>query len=202
MFLLLHRHGDHPLWQLIDERFPKSTWYDADLEAGEVMEGGGGEGVFPQADPEAGITQQVARQVSEQVSKLGQDPELSLPGSSQHVTPDVSCHEETTPNHAQWASSSPAPQSPAHQQTTTSSSPTSHATSSPAHLLAAHSTAQEQVDRGLPFKKSLWQSKTSDSAHMGGGKLSKKPSMLSVLLGSQYNNSISQGTIQNDEIEM
>jgi hypothetical protein len=146
------------------------------LEGGEGEEEGG----LQEPDPEAGLTH-VGMQVARQHSKL-EDPELSLPMSSEHVTPETSCHD-----HIQRASSSPVPQTPANHH---SNNPTH---SSPAHLLTV---GHDEVDRGPSFKKSFFhltrshRDKTSDSTLKG---LSKKPSVLSVVFGSQYNNSINQG---------
>lgn len=183
------RHGDRPLGKLIYER----------IYIGGGVEGGGGgeeeeEGgeTLQEPDPEAGLTQ-AGLEVARQLSKIGEgNPELSLPpGTSQRETPETSCHDqEPIPVDTQRASSSPTPHSPTHQQT---AHPAHHSspTHSPTHLLDAN---PDQVDYGKSFKKSFsyltrsHRDRTGDSAH-----LSKKPSLLSVVFGSQYNNSISQG---------
>ena len=128
--------------------------------------------------------------------------------SSQQAASSPTHQAASSPTHQ--AASSPTHQaasSPTHQAASspthrTSSSPThqERTASSPTHLL---STGRMETDFGPKKSPSImkrWHSfkdRVSDPAHRpahrGSGDLTKKPSMLSVLFGSQYNNSISQG---------
>lgn len=149
-------------------------------------------------DPEAGITQagqQMARQLSRLEAAEEEQVELYL---------ETSCVLSHTQN-------------PTHHQTTTPvhhSSPTHHAASSPAHPTASSPThlldsspASPSSPDHVDFMRSISQFRRSfrdrnvDSAHVGGAQLSKKPSVLSVLFGSQYSNSISQGEVRSTEKE-
>lgn len=138
-------------------------------------------------DPESGIT----AMASEMARQL--NPDASIESNLQPHSSVASCDDvdgtTASPTH-------PAASSPTHQ----SSSPTHPAatlliSSSPTHL--SPGSGNEQTDYSLkkPFSyfKRSHKDKIGDSSHISSGQISKKPSVLSVLFGSQYDNAISQG---------
>ncbi len=141
-------------------------------------------------NPEFAVTPETL-ELARQSSKL-HPPEDSL-GLESHIS-EVSCSEkESATDHAHRASSSPT-----HQP----------AASSPTHLIASSPTylgsPTEQTDGGggrASPKKSFSFLRRSHGDRVGGSlqassaeKITKRPRLLSVLMGNQYNTDISQGT--------
>ena len=144
-------------------------------------------------DPESAVTA-ATLEFARQSSRLRPvDDSLGL--ESQHSDVTSSEKGRSVTDHTHRASSSPTPQ---HQQSS-SPTPLHHHSSSPTHLLESSPTPLvspvEQTDeggKGASFRKSFsflrrsHKDRVGDSVMTSGEGMAKRPSMLSVLLGTQY----------------